>query len=231
MSDAFALFLMGSFAVTHMAPLAAPVFYLRTEERTRRSWQQIPLPKTVLEGTAYRSGGEVVTGHFERAPAVVRAAAASSILFGAMFVPGLAWGLFGLVVMGAGLLSIPGLIIAASLWTSGHKLLRGDQEGAISSARAATGALYLNVFLVLAAGLVALLTPNRDALPLAAFVGAYALLSIGQALLVAKAARTVAALHGDVIEGVVEDQLPFVLRKLIEARRAKRAALAPSSAV
>ncbi len=227
-SDAFAMMVGGGFAIAHLAPFASPFFYWRAERATRGLWQERPLPGRVLENAAYRSGGEVVTGHYERAPTSVRIAAASSIVFGSMFVPGLAWALVGLVMMGAGLLGIPGLIVAACLWSSGHKLLRGDQEGAISSARAATGALYLNVFLVIGAGLVAALADSRDVLPLAAFVGGYALLSIGQALVVAKAARTVAALHGDVIEGVIEDQLPFMLRKLIEARRAKRAALSPT---
>jgi hypothetical protein len=230
-SDAFAMLVMTGFAATHLAPFAAPFFYWRAEKETRALWQAKPLPARVLESAAYRSGGEVVTGHYERAPTSVRVAAASSIVFGSMFVPGLAWGLVGLVMMGAGLLSIPGLVVAACLWSSAHKLLRGDQEGAIASARAATGAFYFNVLLVLGAVLVALLAESQDVLPMAAFVGGYALLSIGQALLVAKAARTVGALHGDVVEGVVEDQLPFMLRRLIEARRAKREALSPSSAV
>jgi hypothetical protein len=230
MLDVIAVIVGGAFVLAHLTPFASPFFYWRAERDTRSLWQVKPLPGRVLESAAYRSGGEVVTGHYERAPALVRVAAATSILFGSMFVPGLVWSVLGVLMLGAGLLGIPGLIVSASLWTSGHKLLRGDQEGAISSARAATGALYLNVFLVLAAASVALLTSSGDLLPFAALVGGYALLSIGQALLVAKAARTVAALHGDVVEGVVEDQLPFVLRKLLEARRAKRAALAPSSA-
>ncbi|HQY64382.1 MAG: hypothetical protein IPF92_18945 [Myxococcales bacterium] len=222
MSDGIFFGLVSAFAITHAAPLAGAVVYLREEAKTRPTWQTFRKAPEVLDRSAYRSGGPVFTGHLERAPGVVRLAALSCFVMGSMFLPGLAWALLGLVAMGAGLLSIPGLVLAAWLWLSGSKLLRCDPVGAVSAARAAAVSFYFNVLLVLASA-TALALDSRELGPLALFVGAYALLSIGQAILLAVAAREVGRQCGDVSEDQVSQGLPPALRTLLDRRRARQA--------
>jgi hypothetical protein len=224
MGDIVFYVLATAFAGAHLAPLVAPLVYGRAEANHRHHWHAVALPPAVLEPSAYRSTGPVVVGHLERAPVLVRAAAASSIVFGAMFLPGLAWGLFGLIAAGAGLLSIPGLVIAACLWNAGHALLQGTKESAILAARVATAAFYFNVLLVVGALSVAVITQESPAVALSAFVGGYALLSIGQAVVLGKAASLLGTIHGDTFEGVVENHLPFVFRRLLAKKRERLAA-------
>lgn len=222
MADGVVIVLFGAFALAHAAPLAGVVVYVREEAKSREVWQAFPQVAEVLERSAYRSGGAVHTSHLERAPGVVRLAAATCFMMGAMFLPGLAWGLFGLIAMGAGILSIPGLIIAAWLWLVGFKLLRADPTGAVSAARAAAVSFYFNVLLILGAVLVVALTREEAVVPLAAFVGSYAVLSILQAGLMAVAAREVGRQYNSVTEAEVSQSLPYALRRLVERRRARQ---------
>ncbi len=207
--------------LTHLAPVAAVVRYVKGERNHRQDWQAFALPPAVVDHSAYRSSGAIVVGHLERAPTLVRVAAASSIVFGSMFLPGLVWGLFGILAMGSGLLSIPGLIIAAYLWGAGHSLLRGTRESAVSAARIASASLYFNLFLVVGACAVVAISQEEAALGLSALVGGYACLSLVQAAILAKAARLVATFHGDDFEGVVDSHLPAVLRHLLSRKRSR----------
>ncbi|HRG98473.1 MAG TPA: hypothetical protein PLR99_19610 [Polyangiaceae bacterium] len=222
MADGTVMVLFGAFALAHAAPLGGVVVYFREEAKSRAVWQAFPQAAEVLESNAYRSGGAVHTRHLERAPGVVRAAAASCFVMGAMFVPGLAWGLFGLIAAGAGLLSIPGLIIAAWLWLVGFKLLRGDPTGAVSAARAAAVSFYFNVLLILGAAFAAALAGDPLAFDLAALVGTYAVVSILQAGLMAVAAREVSRQYSSVTEDDVSKSLPYALRRLVDRRRARQ---------
>ncbi len=222
MADATITALFGAFVLTHAAPLGGVVVYLREEAKSRAVWQAFPKAAEVLETSAYRSGGAVHTSHLERAPGVVRAAAATCFVMGAMFLPGLAWGLFGLIAMGAGLLSIPGLIIAAWLWMVGFKLLRGDPTGAVSAARAAAVSFYFNVLLILGSAFAAALAGEEAVIALAALVGSYAMVSILQAGLMAAAAREVGRQYSAVAEAEVSKSLPYALRELVDRRRARQ---------
>lgn len=223
MADGTVMVLFGAFALTHAAPLGGVVVYLREEAKSRAVWQAFPQAAEVLEAGAYRSGGAVHTRHLKRAPGVVRLAAATCFVMGAMFLPGLAWGLFGLIAMGAGLLSIPGLIIAAWLWQVGFQLLRADPTGAVSAARAAAVSFYFNVLLVLGAGFAAALAGDEGVVGLAALVGSYAIVSILQAGVMAVAAREVSRQQNSVAEAEVSKSLPYALRQLVERRRARQA--------
>jgi len=211
--DLFAGLLCLLFGATHLAPLYGPLAYVRYEKLHRPAWQAFELAPITLEGSPYRVGGPVAAGHLERAPLVVRVAAGSCFVFGAMFWPGLAWALFGLIAAGMGLLGIPGLILAGWLWRVGRGLLEGTREGAASGARAATFSLYFNVLLAGATTAVIAAAPSADIVPVAVFTLVYALLSVAQALLVVRAARVVAAQHGEPFVGLVEDHLPFFLRR------------------
>ena len=221
MSETILGILTFAFGLTHLAPVAGAVSYVKGERKYRQEWQAFALPAAVVDHSAYRSSGAIVVGHVERAPTLVRVAAASSIMFGSMFLPGLAWGLFGILAMGSGLLSIPGLLIAASLWGAGHALLRGTRESAVSAARIASASIYFNLFLVVGACAVVTLARDEGALWLSALVGGYACLSLVQAAILVKAARRVATFHGDDFEGVVDSHLPAALRHLLNRKRAR----------
>ena len=67
--ELFSGFLLLAFGLAHLAPLAAPFVYRAAEAKHRAEWQEFTLPKVTLDVSAYRSGGPVVPGHLERAPA------------------------------------------------------------------------------------------------------------------------------------------------------------------
>ena len=96
---------MTSLVVAVVLPVATAVVpFLLLERRFRVFWTGLPLPLVELRTSAYR-GVKVISGHTNRAPAIVRWAALSSFFMGQMFVPGLALGLIGLMAMGVGLVS------------------------------------------------------------------------------------------------------------------------------
>lgn len=90
-------------------------------------------------------------------PMEVRLAALGSWILGAMFVPGLLLGLFGLVAMGLGLVSIPGLVLAWRLFCLGRPLLLGE-PGAAARARSLSRFARILNYVVLAACGAGLLT-------------------------------------------------------------------------
>ncbi len=87
-------------------------------------------------------------------PLMVKLAALGCWGLGQMFVPGLALGLFGLLVL-IGLVSIPGLILAAKLFRLGGPLLRGEIESAAKARSLATFARVLNGITVAIVGVSA----------------------------------------------------------------------------
>jgi len=167
--------------------------YVFVENRWRWRWREVPTGRVAADNTAhgiYREGGEVPR-YLHEAPRLVRWTAFSCFLFGQMFVPGLCVGLFGLVVAGVGLLSIPGLITAAKIYRVGFSLLRRDPRVAVFRAReAAAWALWLNG-IIFAGSLffVPHALEHRAVASTIAFVDAYGALSILQALLMLRAVR------------------------------------------
>ena len=188
MSEAFFDGVMITLGLAHIAPLLAPIAYVRAERARRPAWEEMPLPARLLDASIYRTGAPVVAGYVGRAPRLVRLAAASCYVFGAMFVPGAALALIGIFAAGLGVLGLPGLVVAAKLWGAGGRLLGGTRRGAAEAATSAKIALWFNAVL-LAPALVFWLLDVEFFLPAA--VAMYALLSIGQALLVLRAARFV----------------------------------------
>lgn len=139
-------------------------------------------------------------------PGVVRAAAVGSWALGAMFIPGLGAGLFGLLLMGLGLVSVPGLILAARLFLLGAPLLRAEPEAAVKARALARFARVLNyVVLGLCGVAVATMVPDvmrrgfrGDApgfLALVLAVVTYAGLSLGHAWLLVRSAEAIEAQH------------------------------------
>lgn len=137
-------------------------------------------------------------------PGVVRAAAVGSWALGAMFVPGLGAGLFGVLLMGLGLVSIPGLILAARLFMLGAPLLRAEPEAAAKARSLAAFARVLNYVVLGLCGVVAaskvpdLLSNGLrgDAsffLAMLLAVAAYAGVSLGHAWLLVRSAEAIDA--------------------------------------
>src|SRR5262245_25589840 len=112
---------LGTFLLIALGMLAcAAVPYLFVEHRWRWRWREVEIGRlpAFADGGAYRSASDVPL-FCRQAPPEVRLAAFSCLLFGQMFVPGLLLGAIGLAAGGAGLLSIPGLIVAAKLYRGG----------------------------------------------------------------------------------------------------------------
>jgi hypothetical protein len=173
--------------------LTAALPYVLVEGRWRWRWRQVQAGRVAADNTAhgiYREGGEVPR-YLHEAPRLVRWTAFSCFLFGQMFVPGLAVGLFGLLVAGVGILSIPGLITAAKIYRVGFALLRRDRRAAVFRARdAAAWALWLNGAIFAGSLLfVPRALDHHGVAGMITFVDAYGALSILQALLMLRAVR------------------------------------------
>lgn len=202
--------LLALFWSLHLAPVLAVGVYVTAEKSRRGAYHAFDLPPKRVDDGPYRSPRWVDAGHLERAPAVVRAAAFSSIVMGAAFLPGLAWGLLGVFCGGTGLVSIPGLVIAAWLWKAGFGLLVGTRHAARSAMGAARLSFWFNV--VLLAGVVLVSTQWQDLAAVLVFTGFYAVVSIAQAALLARAAVTLAALHDGDLALELDAKVPSLLR-------------------
>ena len=172
---------------------AASLPYVFVESRWRWRWREVPAGRIAADGASagvYRDGGEVPR-YLHEAPRLVRWTAFSCFLFGQMFVPGLAVGLFGLVMAGVGIVSIPGLITAAKIYRVGFSLLRRDHRVAVLRARdAASWALWLNGVIFVGSLLFVPRALDHSAVAsMITFVDAYGALSMLQALLMLRAVR------------------------------------------
>ena len=173
--------------------LGATLPYVFVETRWRWRWREVPAGRIAADGASlgvYRDGGEVPR-YMQEAPRLVRWTAFSCFLFGQMFVPGLAMGLFGLVMAGVGIVSIPGLITAAKIYRVGFSLLRREHRLAVFRARdAAAWALWLNGIIFVGSLLfVPRALDHGGVAGIIVFVDAYGALSILQALLMLRAVR------------------------------------------
>ena len=216
-----------------VSPFAiASVTYLLFERRFRLFWAGEPLPAIEVRVAAPYRMARVVPGHTQKAPSIVRWAALSCFFFGQMFLPGLFFGLFGLIAMGVGLVSIPGLIIAARLWAAGIHLLKGTPDAVGKARSAARWSVQLNALIsvvCIAGGVFAVfayLRPsqnNRDDLAgllfFVALVQAYAIASFAQAALIARATRDLVSDE----DRAREDVLPRWMRAALNRRDERRA--------
>jgi len=221
---------MLDFAITSAIPFAvAALPYWLIERHFRGLWAGSPLPPVTVSAAPYR-GARVVPGFTQQAPGRVRLAAFTCFFLGQMFLPGLLVGLVGLFVMGIGLVAIPGLIVSARIWFAGIHLLKGTPESIGKARSAARWSVQLNAVLTIicvAGGLFAVFawaaseTSSSDLeslLGLLGFTQAYALVSLGQAALIARATRGL--LSDDDLRA--EDVLPRWIRAAIERRDLRR---------
>lgn len=193
-----ALLLLGLAALVIGAPTA---MWFNTWPGALGRW----LPRVVgSESIARGQFRDAVVPRFlaDGPPMEVRLAALGSWILGTMFVPGLMLGLFGLVAMGLGLVSIPGLILAWRLFFLGRPLLRGESEAAPKARALARFARVLNYLVLAVCGAAAALqapelwrhglqTGAWGTVAMALAVGLYAGVSLAHAALLERAARAI----------------------------------------
>lgn len=170
-------------------------------ERAREQWPARQIG-TEPVSSQYREG-HVPKFSAEGVPMPVRVAAIGAWGLGQMFLPGLALGLFGLIIL-VGVVSIPGLILAWKLFFLGKPLLhseRGTPERARSAAVFARLLNYLVIFVSLGLWIGSavnvsyrpVLTSLAQTAPLALPVVLYAIISLVHARFLDRAADAVEA--------------------------------------
>jgi hypothetical protein len=192
------------FSVCAVVVLAMLGCYAFLERRTRDHWQRFEqrerLPLDDYRVNQQPTYEEVLVR--DRAPAVVRLAAASAQIFGITFVPGLLFAVAGCFVYGVGLLGVPGLVVAWCQFPVSAALLRRDAGAPRIARRLADLATALNLLIVLGTGMVVVPlvagecisgsgTMARELVPPILPLLAWALLSLGQAALLRAAASLV----------------------------------------
>lgn len=220
---------LGLVGLVHLTPLLGARAYRREEARARHLWQRFSRPAEALDRSVYRSGGAVFMRPLERAPGVVRLAAASCLGMSAALVPGLAWGLLAMGGLLTAILAVPALALAVWLWRVGLKLLRAQPVTTRSVAGGAALSISFHALVLL--GFAALLgVGDLRMVAMTLFVASYALLSLAQLALVAFAAREVGRHSAEVlvpsvsvsVPNALSSALPAGLRQLVERRRARQ---------
>jgi hypothetical protein len=123
-------------------PVVPAGLWFTNRARAYSHWAPRVIGTQKVASGQYREASAPTFGEPEP-PLMVKLAALGCWGLGQMFVPGLALGLFGLLVL-IGLVSIPGLILAAKLFRLGGPLMRGEIESAAKARSLATFARVLN---------------------------------------------------------------------------------------
>ena len=122
--------------------------YTLVERKHRKRWVRIErAPETKLADPLRRDAGPATTRPvlgLDRAPQTIRRTALWSLYMGQMAIPGALLGMFGLLVAGLGLVSIPGLILAVRIYRHAFKLLRRDADAELEARKLARFAVILN---------------------------------------------------------------------------------------
>jgi hypothetical protein len=139
---------------TSLFVLVPVVRYFLNVGEARRRWRPRAAGVVAVGDGGYR-GAEVAALEALGPPAHVHVTAVMCWVLGVAFLPGLLVGLYGLIV-GVGVISIPGLILAARLFRLGGPLLRGEAEAVPKARAAARFARGLNYVVLGLAGLVGL---------------------------------------------------------------------------
>lgn len=216
------------------------LYWARSLEEARQRWTPRAVEREHVGAGAFR-GVTLTRLAAEGPPRVVQLAAMGCWILGMMFVPGAIAGLAGVFFMGIGVISLPGLILAAKLFRLGGPLMRGDLDAPQRARDAAYFARVLN-YIVLALcgcggalaawGLRTGIGGYSDAANGLAFcigVALYAAVSLTHARLLERAATVVeqeldaryAARSGVRID-VQADEHPAVVEALTDARDARR---------
>jgi hypothetical protein len=135
-----------------VSSIVPTTLWWKHHKTARERWQPRQIGTQVVAGGQYREG---VVPTFGRAgpPRDVLIAALGCWGLGQMFLPGLALGLFGLLMV-VGVVSIPGLILAWRLFFLGKRLLMGERDAADKARELATFATVLNVLVLFVTGAI-----------------------------------------------------------------------------
>jgi hypothetical protein len=125
------------------AVVVASVVFTLVEKKWRRRWRAVPLGVALVATGPYRSAS-VVARHFVRAPAMVRIAAASSIVFGQVFLPALVFALMVMPFDGIAIALLPGILVTVATWSCGLLLLYRAPTVTTSARSSALAALLSN---------------------------------------------------------------------------------------
>lgn len=187
-------------ALAFVSSLVPTALWLKHRAKARERWQPRQIGTQVIAGGQYREG---VVPAFGSAgpPRDVLIAALGCWGLGQMFLPGLALGLFGLLMV-VGVVSIPGLILAWRLFFLGKRLLMGERDAADKARELATFAAVLNLLVLFVTGSITAyhlathsfygaLTELMLALP----VALYATVSLVHAWFLRRAASAIDAEH------------------------------------
>ncbi len=129
------------------------------------------------------------------APTVVKVVATTSLVLGHMFVPGLLAALAGFLFYGVGLLAVPGLVLAARIYSNAFGLLRCELDAALQAQELQRFAVRLNVVILVAVA-VWVVCFGLDFVPIV--TASYAMISLLHAHGLGLAADEIsAALHRD----------------------------------
>jgi hypothetical protein len=188
--------------------------FLRQEERHRDRWRRrwlVEVPEPTPGGPFRDDDGQAPSprryvAEHHGAPRGVKVVAVVSLVLGHMFLPGLLAGLFGLPFYGLGLVSIPGLVLAARIYGNAFGLLRCAPWAAAEARRLQTFAVRLNV-VVLSVVAVCMLAWGLH--PLLVFTAVYACISLLHAEGLGRAADAIDAVHSGTLEVVTRDELPL----------------------
>jgi len=191
--------------------LVPALTYLAREREHRSSWRrrlEVELAEPT-PGGPFRDEGVAMpprtyVAEVHGAPRHVKVVIVTSLVLGHMFLPGLFAGLFGLPIYGVGLVSIPGLWLAASIYRNAFGLLRCEPAAADQARRLRSFAINLNVVVL---GAVALLALFEAPYPILLFTAAYAGISLAHAEGLGRAADAIEAVHRGETERVTEDEL------------------------
>lgn len=186
--------------------------FLRKEQRYRDRWRrrwQVVVPEAAPGGPFRDEDGDEPSRYMAEqpgAPRVVKVVAVTSLVLGHMFVPGLLAGLCGLPFYGLGLVSIPGLLLAARIYRNAFGLLRCDPAAAAEARRLEELASILNVLVLAVVGVCTLLWGLNA---LVAFTAVYACISLLHGAGLRHAAAAIDAVHAGAFEVVTRDALPL----------------------
>ncbi|MDP3273911.1 MAG: hypothetical protein Q8Q09_01865 [Deltaproteobacteria bacterium] len=179
------------------------VMWIITKRKGEGRWTRRADGMTQV-GEDYR-GAVAPTFAAPEAPIEVKLAAVGCWALGQMFIPGLAAGVVGLFML-VGLVSIPGLILAARLFLLGKPLLRGELAAAEKADSLAVFATVLNTVILALVGVTVaasvlnswmhgIAKPTLDTLMVALPVAFYAAISLVHANLLRRAAKAIVANH------------------------------------
>lgn len=206
--DSTSVCLLALFVYFVLVPAAT---YLHVEAKHRHRWRRrwlVDVPEPAAPGGPFRDDeGMLHPPHryvAERsgAPCGVKVTVVTSLVLGHVFVPGLLVGLGGVAIYGLGLVSIPGLWLAAASYRNAFGLLRCEPKAAAWARELRGVAIVFDVAVLAIAALIAVVAGLH---PLLLLPVVYAGISLLHAEGLGRAADAIDAVQQDVLGGTTLD--------------------------